>query len=65
MGHEADHSHPSNAEINNAWSYTSPPPYASMVWCSVKKKAGGKCERLKEERLNYTTFILDYTIHCC
>jgi hypothetical protein len=26
LGHEADHSPPSSAEINNAWSYTSTPP---------------------------------------
>jgi hypothetical protein len=25
-GHEADHSPPSNAEVKNAWSYTSTPP---------------------------------------
>jgi len=25
-GLEADHSPPSSAEVNNAWSYTSPPP---------------------------------------
>jgi hypothetical protein len=35
---EADHSLPSSAEVKNAWSYTSPPQYASMVWFSVKKK---------------------------
>jgi hypothetical protein len=34
---EADHLPPSSAEVNT-WSYTSPPQYASMVWCSVKKK---------------------------
>jgi len=36
-GREADHSPPSSAEINNAWSYTSTPPTRLMVWCSVKK----------------------------
>jgi hypothetical protein len=35
-GHEADHSHPSNAEVNNAWSYTSTPQYKLIKWCSVK-----------------------------
>jgi len=31
--HEADHSPPSIAEVNNAWSYTSTPQYVFMVWC--------------------------------
>jgi hypothetical protein len=39
VGREADHSLPSSAEVKNAWSYTSPPQYASMAWCSVKRKA--------------------------
>jgi hypothetical protein len=26
LGHEADHSYPSSAEVKNAWSYTSTPP---------------------------------------
>jgi len=29
---EADHSPPSSAEVNNAWSYTSTPQYAFMAW---------------------------------
>jgi hypothetical protein len=33
---EADHSSPSNAEVKNAWSYTSIPQYAFMAWCLVK-----------------------------
>jgi hypothetical protein len=28
----------SSAEVKNAWSYTSTPQYAFMVWCSVTKK---------------------------
>jgi hypothetical protein len=39
-GHEADHSPPSRAEIKNAWSYTSPPQYALMESCPVKKSQG-------------------------
>jgi hypothetical protein len=35
-GCEADHSPPPSAEVKNAWSYTSIPQYAFMVWCSVK-----------------------------
>jgi hypothetical protein len=34
-GCEADHSPPSSAEVNNAWSYTSTPQYAFMAWCYV------------------------------
>jgi len=36
LGHEADHSPPSNTKVKNAWSYTSTPTYMSMVWCLVK-----------------------------
>jgi hypothetical protein len=35
-GREADHSHPTSAEVKNAWSYTSTLQYAFMVWSSVK-----------------------------
>jgi hypothetical protein len=34
-GREADHSPPFCAKVNNAWSYTSTPPYI-MAWCLVK-----------------------------
>jgi hypothetical protein len=37
-GREADHSPPSSAEVKNAWSYTSTPPYAFMAWCLVKHR---------------------------
>jgi len=30
-GHEADHSHPSNAEVKNAWIYISIPPICLHV----------------------------------
>jgi hypothetical protein len=33
---ESDHSPPSNAEVRNAWSYTSIPQYVFMAWCLVK-----------------------------
>jgi hypothetical protein len=33
---EAGHSPPSSAEVKNAWSYTSIPPYVFMAWCLVK-----------------------------
>jgi hypothetical protein len=35
-GREADDSPLSSAEIKNAWSYTSIPQYAFIVWWSVK-----------------------------
>jgi hypothetical protein len=44
---EADHSPPSSAEVKNAWSYTSAPPYVFMAQCLV------------EHRDNFT-FILSY-----
>jgi hypothetical protein len=34
-GRETDHSHPSSAEVKNAMSYTSTPPYVFMAWCMV------------------------------
>jgi hypothetical protein len=37
-GCEADHSSPSSAEVKNAWSYTSIPPYVFMVWCLIKHR---------------------------
>jgi hypothetical protein len=33
---EADHSLPSSVVVKNAWSYSSTPPYVSMVWCLIK-----------------------------
>jgi len=36
-GHEADHSPPYNAEVKDAWSYTSTNPYVFMAYCLVKK----------------------------
>jgi hypothetical protein len=38
LRHEADHSHPSRAEIKNVWSFTSTPPYDFMAWCLVKHR---------------------------
>jgi hypothetical protein len=35
-GREADHSPPSSAEVNSAWTYTSTPQYTFMAWRSVK-----------------------------
>jgi hypothetical protein len=35
-GREADHSPSPIAEVKNAWSYTSIPPYVFLVWCLVK-----------------------------
>jgi hypothetical protein len=29
---------PSSIKFKNAWSYTSIPPYVSMVWCLVKHR---------------------------
>jgi hypothetical protein len=37
-GREADHSHPSSAEVKNAWSYTSTPQYVFLAWCLVKHR---------------------------
>jgi hypothetical protein len=37
-GCEADHSLSSNAEVKNAWSYTSTPQYVFCTWCLVKHR---------------------------
>jgi hypothetical protein len=34
----SDHSPPSSAEVNKAWSYTSTPQYVFVVWCLVKHR---------------------------
>jgi len=36
LGYEADHLTPYSAEVNNAWTYISTPPYVFMGWCLVK-----------------------------
>jgi hypothetical protein len=38
LGHEADHSLPSSAEVKNARRYTSTPPYVFVAWCLVKHR---------------------------
>jgi hypothetical protein len=35
---EADHSPPSSAEVENAWSYISTPQYVFIAWCLVKQR---------------------------
>jgi hypothetical protein len=37
LGHEADHSLPSRAEVKNEWSYISTPYYIFMAWCLLSK----------------------------
>jgi hypothetical protein len=59
---EADHSPPSSAEVNNAWSYTSTPQYAVMEWLSVKKKHREKKLKTFEgvANLNGMTYIKNF-----
>jgi hypothetical protein len=38
LGREADHSPPSSAEVNNAWSYTSITQYVFVAWRLVKQR---------------------------
>jgi len=35
-GCEVDYSHPSSADVTNAWRYISISQYALMAWCSVQ-----------------------------
>jgi len=46
-GYEADHSPPSADDVNQAWSYTSNPAYASMAWCLIKHKMLLSCVVLR------------------
>jgi hypothetical protein len=39
LGREADNSPPSRAEVENAWCYTSTPPYAFMEWWFGKHRS--------------------------
>jgi hypothetical protein len=52
-GREAGHSAPSNAEIKNAWSYTSTPQYVFMALCLVKHR---------DNFFNFTLSISDLLI---
>jgi hypothetical protein len=38
-GREADHSHPSSAQVKNAWSYISTPQWELMPLCLIKQEA--------------------------
>jgi hypothetical protein len=38
IGRENDHSPLSSAEVNNAWTCISIPPYIFMAWCCVKHR---------------------------
>jgi hypothetical protein len=38
LGRESDYSPPSSAEVKNAWSYTSNPPYFFMAWYLRRRK---------------------------
>jgi hypothetical protein len=38
LRHEADHSPPSSAEVENVWSYTSTPQCVFIAWCLVKHR---------------------------
>jgi len=53
-GREGDHSPPSSAEIKNAWSYTSTPPYVFMVWYLVKHR----------DNFTFTFSLLQSCINC-
>jgi hypothetical protein len=57
-GREADDSPPSSAEIKNAWSYTSTPPYVFMAWCVVKHRNNSTSTYL----LFSTLFLLFYLL---
>jgi hypothetical protein len=47
-GREADQLPPPNAEVKNAWCYTSTPQYVFMVWCLIKHK------NIRDQTLNFS-----------
>jgi hypothetical protein len=49
---EADYSPPSSAEVKDAWSYNSPPQYASMAWCTVK--------RIAQEQIYFSPYVFHF-----
>jgi hypothetical protein len=51
---KAHHSLPSSAEIKNAWSYVSTPPYVFMAWCLIKHRGNFTFAMLLQ---CYLTFI--------
>jgi hypothetical protein len=63
-GREVNHSPPSSAELRNAWSYTSTPPYISIAWCLVKQQGQLNLTVIsllpskKNSKLNPTTFMI-------
>jgi hypothetical protein len=46
---EADHSLLSSAEVKNAWSYTSTPPYVFTAWCFVSSHPSEQKFKKEEE----------------
>jgi hypothetical protein len=54
----ADHSHPSSAEVKNAWSYASTHPYVFMAWCLIRQgiRLCGVTFQQKTLVLNRSTF---------
>jgi hypothetical protein len=61
LEHEADHLPPFSAEVTNAWSYTSTPSYAFIVWCLFKYRIHLHGMVLRQ-RDNFT-FILPFSWH--
>jgi hypothetical protein len=60
-GHEADSSFLSNAEVENAWGYTSTPPYILMLnnLLAYLRNKKNESHRILTARANiYTTFVV-------
>jgi hypothetical protein len=58
-GCEADHSHPSSAEVRNAWSYTSNPPIRLHARCLIRHRGSFIISITLVKRKGRDTFFLN------
>jgi hypothetical protein len=60
---EVDHSPPSSAVVNNAWSYTSTPQYVFMAWCLDKPRDNFIFQNYCSPKLRYIPTKLNLKIN--
>jgi len=65
LGHEANHSPPSSAEVKNAWNYTPTPPTVFMAWYLIKKwVCHGMVLNWAQGRLYFTFILVSHSVEC-
>jgi hypothetical protein len=63
---EAYHSNPSNAEVQNEWSYVSIPPYALITWANITLQLHLQkhyCAPILLNKIQHTAVITNSTKH--